>query len=41
MQARPEKAKLLAVKILTLALKGVTGVISIHRCFGHAYVVHN
>jgi len=40
MQARPEKAKQLAVKALNRALDGVKGTTAVHLCFGYAALVH-
>jgi len=40
MQARAEKAKGYAVKVLDRALEGVEGTTAVHLCFGYAHVVH-
>jgi 5-methyltetrahydropteroyltriglutamate--homocysteine methyltransferase len=40
MQARPDKARQFAVKVLNRALEGVTGTTAVHLCFGYAHVVH-
>ena len=40
MQARPEKAREYALKVLTRALDGVTGATAVHLCFGYAAIVH-
>ena len=39
MQARPEKARLFAVKAINKALEGVQGTTAVHMCFGYAAVV--
>ncbi|MDA1215644.1 MAG: 5-methyltetrahydropteroyltriglutamate--homocysteine methyltransferase [Chloroflexi bacterium] len=39
MQARPEKAKLFAVKAINKALEGVQGTTAVHMCFGYAAAV--
>ena len=41
MQARPEKAKRYAVKVINRALQGATGTTAIHMCFGYAHAVKN
>jgi 5-methyltetrahydropteroyltriglutamate--homocysteine methyltransferase len=40
MQARPEKARVYAVKALNKALEGVQGTTAVHLCFGYAHIVH-
>jgi len=40
MQQHPDKAKQYGVKVLNLALDGVTGTVAVHLCFGYAAVVH-
>jgi len=39
MQARPDKARRLAVKAINRALEGVTGATAVHMCFGYAVFV--
>ena len=41
MQARPEKAKQYAVKVIDRALEGAAGTTAIHLCFGYAHAVKN
>ena len=41
MQARPEKAKIYAVKALNRALEGVEGTTAVHLCFGYSALVHD
>ena len=40
MQARPEKAKEYAVKVLNRALDGINGTTALHICFGYAAIIH-
>jgi 5-methyltetrahydropteroyltriglutamate--homocysteine methyltransferase len=40
MQARPEKAREYALKVLARALDGVTGTSAVHLCFGYAAIIH-
>jgi 5-methyltetrahydropteroyltriglutamate--homocysteine methyltransferase len=40
MQARPDKARLYALKALERALEGVTGTTALHICFGYAHLIH-
>jgi 5-methyltetrahydropteroyltriglutamate--homocysteine methyltransferase len=40
MQARPEKARVYAVKALNRALEGAAGTTAVHLCFGYAHIVH-
>jgi 5-methyltetrahydropteroyltriglutamate--homocysteine methyltransferase len=41
LQARSEKAKRYAVRVINRALAGVTGTTALHTCFGYAHVVHD
>ncbi len=39
LQARPEKARLYAIRAINRALEGVPGPTALHTCFGYAHVV--
>ncbi|MDA1323736.1 MAG: 5-methyltetrahydropteroyltriglutamate--homocysteine methyltransferase [Proteobacteria bacterium] len=41
MQAKPEKAKQYAVKVINRALEGAAGTTAVHMCFGYAHAVKN
>jgi 5-methyltetrahydropteroyltriglutamate--homocysteine methyltransferase len=41
MQQHPDQARAYGVKALDKALKGVSGTIAVHLCFGYAAVVHD
>jgi 5-methyltetrahydropteroyltriglutamate--homocysteine methyltransferase len=40
LQARPEKARQYGLKALNRALEGVTGMTTVHICFGYAAIIH-
>jgi 5-methyltetrahydropteroyltriglutamate--homocysteine methyltransferase len=40
LQARPEKARLFAIKAINRAVQGARGTTALHTCFGYAHVVH-
>jgi 5-methyltetrahydropteroyltriglutamate--homocysteine methyltransferase len=40
LQARAEKARRFAVRVINRALAGVVGTTALHTCFGYAHVVH-
>ena len=40
LQARPEKARLFAIKAINRAVQGAAGTTALHTCFGYAHVVH-
>jgi 5-methyltetrahydropteroyltriglutamate--homocysteine methyltransferase len=40
LQARPEKARLFAIKAINRAIEGAGGTTALHTCFGYAHVVH-
>jgi 5-methyltetrahydropteroyltriglutamate--homocysteine methyltransferase len=40
LQARPEKARLFAIKAINRAIQGAGGTTALHTCFGYAHVVH-
>jgi len=41
MQAKPDKAKQYAVKVINRALQGASGTTAVHMCFGYAHAVKN
>jgi len=41
MQAKPDKAKQYAVKVINRALHGASGTTAVHMCFGYAHAVKN
>ena len=40
LQARVEKARKYAIRVINRAVAGVTGTTALHTCFGYAHVVH-
>ena len=40
LQARAEKAKRYAIRVINRAVAGVSGITALHTCFGYAHVVH-
>ena len=41
MQAKPDKAKRYAVRVIDRALEGASGTTAVHMCFGYAHAVKN
>ena len=41
MQAKPDKAKQYAVRVIDRALEGASGTTAVHMCFGYAHAVKN
>src|SRR5262249_517850 len=41
LEARPEKAKKYAIRVINRALEGVPGPTAIHVCFGYGHLVHD
>jgi 5-methyltetrahydropteroyltriglutamate--homocysteine methyltransferase len=41
LQARSEKARQFAIKVINRALEGISGGTALHTCFGYAHIVHS